>query len=330
MQNSLNENMISIIVPVYNAAGYITRCIDSIFNSSEKNWEVIAIDDGSTDDSLSILHQYSAHHNFFIVTQKNNGVSSARNAGINKARGKFICFVDSDDFLPVDALSVYRNLLQYEPGMIVGESISYSSDGMNIVARPKPGSIRMLNNKEAFKDMLYDNPKHGVCDKMFLAEVILKNDIRFNEDIYNFEDLLFIIQYLHAMGERTTALTPAVTYNYVMSEGSATRSQVSEKQFTYYMAFNSIEELTPKELKRYYYHLFLKVTSSHLYKAYSQKNFSSVYIDTFTVLYRNAIWKYLFSGVVLDAWTAYFFMFSLSPRFASLIRKLLQKGPGGK
>lgn len=95
-----NEKLISVIIPVYNTAKYLPRCLDSILKNTYKNLEIICIDDGSTDESLAILHTYADRDKRVkVVTQTNGGVSSARNQGLNLASGFFISFVDSDDWV---------------------------------------------------------------------------------------------------------------------------------------------------------------------------------------------------------------------------------------
>lgn len=97
----------SIIVPVYNTAGYLTECFNSIFNQTQKEIEVIAIDDGSTDNSLSILEDFKKKHpEMIVVSQKNEGPGSARNKGIELAKGEFIYFMDSDDCLINTAMEI--------------------------------------------------------------------------------------------------------------------------------------------------------------------------------------------------------------------------------
>ena len=89
---------ISIIIPVYNVQDYLTSCIESIIKQDYKDYEAIFINDGSTDDSLEILKQYvKTDKRFKLISQKNSGLSSARNTGINQAQGKYITFIDSDD-----------------------------------------------------------------------------------------------------------------------------------------------------------------------------------------------------------------------------------------
>lgn len=101
---------VSIIVPVYNTDKYITKCMDSILNQTFKNIEIICINDGSTDDSLRILRGYEKKYPFIkIISQKNKGLSASRNVGLDNVSGKYVYFLDSDDFLESTALSeLYR------------------------------------------------------------------------------------------------------------------------------------------------------------------------------------------------------------------------------
>ena len=89
---------ISIIVPVYNVENYIKKCLDSIFDQTYKDYEVIVVNDGTKDNSMNIVNNYKVK----IVTQKNQGLSAARNHGVEKAKGEYLIFLDSDDYLDKD------------------------------------------------------------------------------------------------------------------------------------------------------------------------------------------------------------------------------------
>lgn len=94
------ENLISVIVPVFNTEEYLNRCLDSIINSTYKELEIICVDDGSTDCSAEILEQYASIDNrITIIHQDNQGVSVARNKGLESAVGEYVCFIDSDDWI---------------------------------------------------------------------------------------------------------------------------------------------------------------------------------------------------------------------------------------
>ena len=101
----MDKNRISIIVPVYNAEEYLSRCLDSILEQDMTSYEVILVDDGSTDSSSLICDRYSATDpRFRTIHKPNGGVSSARNAGLNLAKGEYLMFVDSDDYIADDML----------------------------------------------------------------------------------------------------------------------------------------------------------------------------------------------------------------------------------
>ena len=95
---SETEKTISVIIPVYNTADYLPRCLDSVINSDYRNLEIICVNDGSTDNSLDILNEYAEKDSRIrVITITNGGVSNARNVGIESSSGEFIAFVDSDD-----------------------------------------------------------------------------------------------------------------------------------------------------------------------------------------------------------------------------------------
>ena len=112
MSSSFSDDIkISVVIPVYNAAPYLQRCLDSIYSQSYKNLEIICINDGSTDKSLEILSTYAKKEKrLVVISQENKGASAARNAGIERATGDFISFIDADDYiLP----GLYEKFMEY-------------------------------------------------------------------------------------------------------------------------------------------------------------------------------------------------------------------------
>ncbi len=109
--------LISIIIPIYNVEKYLSECLDSILNQAVDDFELICINDGSTDNSLSIISEYMKNYDskIVLIQQMNQGLSAARNAGIKAAKGKYICFVDSDDMLTTNALSILANKIIENP-----------------------------------------------------------------------------------------------------------------------------------------------------------------------------------------------------------------------
>src|SRR5690625_1653273 len=109
----MNNTLISVIIPVYNVENYLVECMKSVVNQTYENIEIIAIDDGSTDNSLKILEDFALRNdNLTIVSQENSGQSVARNKGIKKAQGKYIYFLDSDDYILPQTFEQLINTLE--------------------------------------------------------------------------------------------------------------------------------------------------------------------------------------------------------------------------
>ena len=114
-------NLVSVIIPAYNAEGYIENCIKSILNQTYKNFEIIVVNDGSSDHTLEILKRMAASNScIHVITQKNSGVSSARNTAIDCAKGDFLTMVDADDDLPVTALEDMVTLMTDDIDFVIG------------------------------------------------------------------------------------------------------------------------------------------------------------------------------------------------------------------
>ena len=325
MQNPVNDVLLSVIVPVYNAAAYLERCIESLIKQDEIRFEVIFINDGSTDHSLAILQNYAHYPHFHLINKPNGGVSSARNQGIRASRGKLLCFLDADDFLPPSAFSTYVRLMQSNVGLVVGESQHFTAQGKPLNFPPNTEASRTLNASAAINDLLYFNPRHGICDKVFRGDVIRQHQLSFNEEIYNFEDLLFVMNYLHLQQASDVVFTQRVVYHYVISDNSATRSTLREKHFSFARSFGGMKAFLSTQHDRCYYHPYLKVTSSYIYKALQSDGFSRAFVDEYIALYRRSFKSWCSSGPMLNPWSLYFALFFVSPRLVSRLRKLARK-----
>lgn len=120
MTKKVNNELISIVVPVYNVEKYLRRCLDSLINQTYKDIEIILVNDGSTDNSLEICEEYAKNDSRIkIISKKNEGLGMARNTGIDNADGEYICFFDSDDFVEIDAIEKMHNVIIKEQPQIV-------------------------------------------------------------------------------------------------------------------------------------------------------------------------------------------------------------------
>lgn len=244
---------ISVIIPVYNAEKTIIRCVKSICKQSYQNIEIILIDDGSSDKSYEICKKLSYQDSrIHVYRQKNKGVSSARNNGINQAKGKYICFVDSDDWVDPDYVGI---LIKYmvPNGMSASGIYNNSNRRLN-----NPIRVTYLSIDEAQISVLSLKGIQGFpFGKLFDREVIEKFHIRFNEEITICEDLLFVITYLSHCKEKCCQIHQK-TYHYLVTGNGATKSRFwqshafNRKDLSEILAIQQCYKYVKKESKAYY------------------------------------------------------------------------------
>ena len=185
--------MISVIVPVYNAEKYLHRCIKRILAQDYTDFELLLIDDGSTDNSGTICDEYAIKDNRIRVFHKENGgVSSARNWGLDNAIGEYIMFVDSDDYMLPGMLEVMLSTLESKKADLVVCGTTETGGGYWRPIADVDYSINQL--KENFVSLLHTELLSPPWNKIYKKDIIGNN--RFCEDISFGEDLLFNIQYL--------------------------------------------------------------------------------------------------------------------------------------
>ena len=238
----MNTPSVSIIVPIYNAEPYIKRCLDSIALQTYKNIEVLLIDDGSKDSSALICDEYAKRDTRFVVVHKENGgVSSARNAGIDKASGEWILFVDADDVVPQDTFLYYANsIASNDIEMILGSYVECDENGVITKSdtRQFEKQISMLDCLKLFYQSDTNLFQGYIWNRPMKHSVIRENKLQFNESIHFKEDGLFAVQYMLCC-TRKCLYSSHVVYNYYQHENSSMHiynSAVSDKYLTNYDA----------------------------------------------------------------------------------------------
>ena len=222
--------MISIIVPVFNAEGTLRRCIDSILSQTNPDLEVLLIDDGSTDGSSIIMDDYAAADSRVKMLHKENGgLSSARNYGLDRARGEYILFVDADDWIEPTAC----DLLMKEAGRadlcVFGRSVDSPAGKRKWMPADKP---EWIGPNEAIRRLVVEGTiRHAVWDKLYRRELF--DDIRFPEG-YNYEDLR--ITYKLLQQAQNIVLIPDVLYHHVQYDGSISNTQSAKNRLDYWTA----------------------------------------------------------------------------------------------
>lgn len=177
---------ISIIVPVYKVEKYLRRCLDSILAQTYKNFELILIDDGSPDNSGRICDEYAQNDSRIkVFHQENSGVSSARNNGIENARGEYIMFVDSDDYVLNDYIEHFLTCGKFD--LIIS---GYNNDF------PKAGECTLNTITEFINERILDLCIYSPVSKFYKREILIKHNIRFNTNVRYSEDRLFNFDYI--------------------------------------------------------------------------------------------------------------------------------------
>ena len=219
------DDLISIIVPVYNVEKYLKKCVDSIINQTYKNIEIILVDDGSTDSSGKMCDDYKkVDKRIKVYHKKNGGLSDARNYGIDKSKAKYVGFVDSDDFITEDMYEIlYNSIKKYDADISLARVIDCYDD------------IPEINNTDA-KDCLFN--KEEAIKKVMEAEEVsvhavsklykkeLFNDLRF-EVGRTTEDGIIMIELLDKCNK--IAYNSSCVYYYIHRENSITTRKFNEK-----------------------------------------------------------------------------------------------------
>ena len=194
--------MISIIIPVYNSSETLSQCIESVLSQKYRDFEVLLIDDGSKDDSLSICHRYADKDKRVRVFEKENGgVSSARNVGLDKAEGEWITFVDSDDYF--DPLFL-EDLGKEDPHLFVKSMKTFRKENSTRYSVYNFTTEESLNNTRLssfIKENISSFMFRGPCAKFYSRSTI--GSLRFLEDMKVAEDACFVMNYLSKVTEIT-------------------------------------------------------------------------------------------------------------------------------
>lgn len=215
--------MISVIISVYNAAPYIRQCIDSIRNQSYPDLEIIAVDDGSTDESGAICEDLARQDERIVVIHKENGGNaSARNAGIDAARGDFLAFVDADDYIEGD---MYETML----AEMRDPSVTIVCCGIIVTSVEGTDTVQVSKGKINFskEEALFDffaregNVNPTACNKLYRSK-IFKNGLRYNNDVIH-EDTEVMPRFLN-VAERVMVIDKAF-YHYIKHPNSASTSK---------------------------------------------------------------------------------------------------------
>lgn len=246
------KELISVVVPIYNAEKYLANCIESILAQTYEHFELLLINDGSKDASEDICKKYAQKDDRIrIISKENSGVADTRNLGIEKAIGKYVTFVDADDYLEKRAFEKVVNKITQENARICGYHFNYVKG--DVVSERIENSFKTTTlNSETRREIvnkIYSMDENGIMPAvwryLFEREFLIVNDIKFPNNKIG-EDLIFVLETLR-VAEKLVVLDDAL-YNYRVNEKSVMRTvnlQLIYDRFEYIR--NSIEELSKFE-----------------------------------------------------------------------------------
>ena len=224
----MSEPAVSIILPVYNAAQYLFQCLSSIQKQSFQNFEVLMVNDGSTDDSGRICGEFAQKDpRFLLFSKENSGVSASRNLALSHARGKYLQFIDSDDWLTTDAVeTLFRRAESTGSDLTVCHFYRVMEN--RAVQRGHIKSDRLLTRREYAEEMMKApaNYYYGVLwNKLYRRSLVESVRLRFDPQVKWGEDFLFNLQYLEHVRLVSTSVKPV--YYYRKREDSLVNSHIS-------------------------------------------------------------------------------------------------------
>lgn len=267
---------VSIIIPVYNAEETIRRCIESVVFQTEKNWELLLIDDGSIDGSGDICDLYAnSDSRISVIHKENGGVSSARNAGLKVAKGEYVSFLDADDYIKETYL---EEMLEHSPADLIICGF-YNPQGTDFVPDEFSGNIAL--NGEFLKKLIgipfyLDTPW---C-KLFKREIIEKLRLSFDENMMLSEDTLFSYQYIKEC--LIVSVIPNKLYIYDGLWGGGSKYTLSVEQLMYasgknIAAINAVADKFGVKIETRY-KCFQYTKLENIFKKYIDKDIYKLYI----------------------------------------------------
>lgn len=246
--------LVSVIVPVYQAQDYIESCINSLVKQSYEDLEIILVDDGSTDSSLSKCQACAVDSKKIVVLSQNNqGASAARNKGLEYCHGQYVFFMDADDRIAENAVSSMVEVMKKANDLVFFDY--FKGDSTNST-NSFSGETERLSQEESVKRILdvqvVDNDINGyLWNKLFVASIIKENNLRFDPKLKMWEDLLFCMQYV-AFVNGASYLHEKLYFYTDRNTSSISRSITAESAYTWVKAGQQVSKIVTSKFPRQY------------------------------------------------------------------------------
>lgn len=305
-----NIPLVSIIVPVYNIEKYISKCIESVLSQTFKDWELILVDDGSTDNSGKICDEYALKDNRIkVIHKENEGVTATRDKGVKEAQGEFLFFIDGDDYITDNALELLINKQkENDADLVRGSLCSIKEDGIIKCKYIVTNDIDNINNWYKY----INNISGWNIWNNLIRTSIYKNCVRISNEVLIGEDLIASSQL--AIQLKSISKCTTITYFYVQRNSSVMHSIEKDQNRTYslyLLMLKNLDEINSKykELRLRTLHkileltiyriLFLNLLNNRLMFKKYKKDVFKLYIKYFVINYN--IQKY----VLKESWKCY-------------------------
>lgn len=275
----MTQPLVSLIIPIYNLAEYLPQSLDTVRNQSYENLEVILVNDGSTDASLEVCQEYvQMDKRFYLIDKPNSGVSDSRNQALDRAEGKYIQFLDGDDWLSPDATETLVHEAESTGADLVLAHF-YRVVEERMAARGHIKTQRVLTRQEFAEEMMKApaNYYYGVLwNKLYRRSILEAHRLRFDSQVNWCEDFLFNLEYIEYA--RLVSAVPKPIYYYRKRESSLVTSQASLRRtidmkiqtFDYYKELYQRLDLY-EEQKAKVYSYFLSAATDGLVTPLSPK-----------------------------------------------------------
>lgn len=268
---------ISVIIPIYNVEKFLSRCIESVLKQTYRELEILLVDDGSTDRSGAICDDFAGLDNRIrVIHKKNGGLSDARNAGLAACTGKFVMFVDSDDYIVQDCIAYMKNIMDYQNADIVSAEFTHEEDKLSISNTGEKIEV-YSNTEEILESLLYQRISTSANVKLF--KMSLFADVQFPKGML-YEDVITIFQVFSKCEK--LAHSNLKKYFYFVRNDSIVRSEFNSRKMDYVYncekilneAKTSYEELIPAAQSRLLwacFHIWVNINDRKKYREEYEK-----------------------------------------------------------
>ncbi len=286
---------LSIILPVYNSEKYLSQCIDSVISQSFADFELIIINDGSTDSSGEICNVYAEKDNRIkVIHQNNRGVSFARKLGIEQSDSEWLGFIDSDDWIESDTLKIaYDTAIKEESDIVCF--------GIQKATQTEKTSIEFFNSDIYTNFLYYPVYMNSFCNKIIKKALFTENSLDFGIGIITSEDLLVMFQLFHFA--KKISYLPSVLYNYRFNSDSVTQTILSEKkvlsdcmvaqkQYLFCKEHNTLKKAKSYLLHRNFYAALPFIWNKSLFNPQKYRQYT-IYWNCFSCYSFNLLYSFL-------------------------------------